>query len=51
MQLKERNIKVMVTMDHYTPVTVRTHIGETCAFCYFFRKEKSQLLLGFFVNV
>ena len=36
---KRENIKVMVTMDHYTPVAVRTHIGEPVPFAIFSKRK------------
>ncbi|AMM42286.1 putative homoserine kinase [Candidatus Desulfofervidus auxilii] len=36
---KRENIKVMVTMDHYTPVAVRTHIGEPVPFAIFLKRK------------
>ena len=36
---KRENIKVMVTMDHYTPVTVRTHVGKPVPFAIFSKRK------------
>lgn len=32
---RETDIKVMVTMDHYTPISVRTHVAEPVPFAIF----------------
>ena len=41
-EAKKGEIKVMVTMDHYTPVTVRTHVGKPVPFTIF-SKRKNQV--------
>jgi len=32
---REANIKVMVTMDHYTPISIKTHVAEPVPFAIF----------------